>query len=82
MNIFMIAGISLIACAIIILLKEQKPEFAILVSICAGILIFLYAINHLNPAITVLKNLMKKATINQEYVTAILKTLSVCYVTQ
>ncbi len=82
MNIFSIIGIAIISTAICILLKEYKPEFAMVVSLACGILLFSMIIVSLLPAFKTMSDLMQKAQINTTYTTAIIKTLGVCYVTQ
>lgn len=42
MDIVKIVGIGIIAVIIITIIKQYKPEFAIYVSILAGIIIFFY----------------------------------------
>ena len=46
-EIIKIIGIGLVALVIIIILKQYKPEYAIYVSIIAGILILFFAIEKL-----------------------------------
>ncbi len=47
MDVVKIIGIALIALIIIILLKQYKPEFAVYVSIIAGILILILVMDKL-----------------------------------
>ncbi|MEG0692612.1 MAG: SpoIIIAC/SpoIIIAD family protein [Oscillospiraceae bacterium] len=82
MNIFSIIGIAIISTAICILLKEYKPEYAMVVSLACGIVLFSMIIVSLLPAFKTMSDLMQKAQINTTYTKAIIKTLGVCYVTQ
>lgn len=82
MNIFSIIGIAIISTAICILLKEYKPEYAMVVSLACGIVLFSMVIVSLLPAFKTMSDLMQKAQINTAYTKAIIKTLGVCYVTQ
>lgn len=82
MNIFSIIGIAIITTAICILLKEYKPEYAMVVSLACGIVLFSMVIVSLLPAFKTMLDLMQKAQINTAYTKAIIKTLGVCYVTQ
>ncbi|MFZ2539376.1 MAG: SpoIIIAC/SpoIIIAD family protein [Oscillospiraceae bacterium] len=82
MNIFSMIGIAIISTAICILLKEYKPEYAMVVSLACGIVLFSMIIVSLLPAFRTMSDLMQKAQINTTYTTAIIKTLGVCYVTQ
>lgn len=82
MDLFAIIGTALISAAICVLLLQYKSEYAMLVSLCCGIVLFLMIISSLKPAIETMSELMQKANINLSYVKAIVKTLGVCYVTQ
>ena len=67
MEIIKIIGIGLIALIIIILLKQYKPEFAVYVSLIAGALILMLAIDKLAGIISLLQSLANKASINTEF---------------
>jgi len=82
MDILNIMGLALVATAICILIKQYKPEYAMLVSLACGIVIFSMIIVSLIPAFEAMTKLIKRASINSEYAKAIIKTLGVCYVTQ
>lgn len=82
MDLFAIIGTALISAAVCVLLLQYKSEYAMLVSLCCGILLFFMIISSLKPAIETMSELMQKANINLSYVKAIVKTLGVCYVTQ
>lgn len=81
-NLFVIVGIALVATAICILIKQYQPEYAMLVSLISGILIFSIVIVSLIPVFETVKGLMERANINSKYIEAMVKTLGVCYVTQ
>lgn len=81
-NLFSIVGIALVATIICILIKQYKPEYAMLISIVCGVIIFSMIIVSLVPAFQAMKTLMSRANINNEYIGAMVKTLGVCYVTQ
>lgn len=82
MNLFAIIGLALVSTAICILIKQYKPEYAMLVSLACGLVLFAMVIVSLVPAFEAMARLMEKAHINNEYTKAIIKTLGVCYVTQ
>lgn len=82
MDIFSMVGVAVISAVLCVLLREAKPEYAMLISLACGILIFLAALIALAPVFETLKAIMSKAGINSEYIKAIIKTLGICYVTQ
>ena len=57
MDIVKIVGIGIIAVIIITIIKQYKPEFAIYVSILAGIIIFFMVFENLSGIIDLINDL-------------------------
>ncbi len=82
MDLFAIIGLAVVSAVICILLRQYKPEYAMIVSLGCGVVLFAMILVSLVPAFQSLSDLMSKAAINTQYTKAIIKTLGVCYVTQ
>ena len=82
MEIIKIIGIGLIALIIIILLKQYKPEFAVYVSLIAGALILMLAIDKLSGIISLLQSLANKASINTEFLTLLIKITGIAFLSE
>ncbi len=82
MEIIKIIGIGLIALIIIILLKQYKPEFAVYVSLIAGVLILMLAIDKLAGIISLLQSLANKASINTEFLTLLIKITGIAFLSE
>ncbi len=82
MEIIKIIGIGLIALIIIILLKQYKPEFAVYVSLIAGALILILAIDKLAGIISLLQSLANKASINTEFLTLLIKITGIAFLSE
>lgn len=82
MEIAKIIGIGLIALIIIIILRQYKPEFAIYVSIIAGVLILLLSISNLSGVINLLKDISSRANINSKFLGIILKITGIAILTE
>ena len=82
MEIITIIGIGLIALIIIILLKQYKPEFAVYVSLIAGALILMLAIDKLAGIISLLQSLANKASINTEFLTLLIKITGIAFLSE
>ena len=82
MEIAQITGIGLIATILIIVIKSQKPELAIQLSIIAGIIIFMLLIGKLTAIIEILSNLSKRANINGIYITTLMKIIGIAYIAE
>lgn len=82
MNLFAMLGLAIVSTVICILLRQYKPEYALVVSLACGVLLFSMILVNLTPAFQSMANLMQRAAIHAEYTKAIVKTLGICYVTQ
>lgn len=82
MDVIKVIGIGLIAVIIILILKQYKPEFAIYVSIGAGILIFALIAGKLLGIIEILQNLSNKASINNEFIVLLIKITGIAILTE
>jgi len=82
MDIFRIVGIGLIATVIIVVLKGIRPEYALLVSVATGIIIFSMVIDKLFNVVQVLSNLAQRTNVDFAYFTTILKIIGISYVVE
>ncbi len=78
MDLIAIAGVGLVAAAAAVLLKQYKPEYAMLVSLAAAALIFGWILVDLIPAFSVMRELMERAALSSEVVKILIKALGVC----
>ena len=77
-----IIGIGLLALIIIVILKQYKPEFAIYVSMIAGVLILVLAIQKLTGIINLLQSLANKTYINKSFLSILLKITGIAFITE
>ena len=82
MEIIKIIGIGLIALVIILILKQYKPEYAIYVSLIAGILILTLSLGQLSGIINLLKDISSKANINTKLLSLLLKITGISFLTE
>lgn len=82
MDIVKIIGIGFIALIISIITKQYKPEFSIYISIMAGVIIIFLVLDKMTGIINLLTNLSKKAGINAEYLSILLKITGVAILTE
>lgn len=82
MEITKVIGIAFIAVFIILLLKQYKPEYAIQVSIVAGILILFFAVSKVTVVIDLLKSLSSKIDVNMSYFSILLKITGIAYLSE
>ena len=82
MEIIKIIGIALIALIIIILLKQYKPEFAIYISLLAGVLILILVLDKLNGIIQLLQSLADKASVNSTFIVLLIKITGIAFLSE
>lgn len=81
-EVIKIIGIGLISLIIIIIIKQYKPEFAMYVSIIAGILIIYLIFNKLEGIINLLKTISNKSGINNEFLELLLKITGIAFLAE
>lgn len=81
-EIIKMIGIGLIALVIAIILKQYRPEYAIYVSIIAGVLILFLVINKLSGIINLLESISNKTYINKQFLGILLKITGIAIITE
>ena len=81
-EIIKIIGIGLIALVIAIIIKQYKPEFAIYVSMIAGVLILVLIMEKFTGIINLLKSISDKTYINQQFLGILLKITGIAIITE
>lgn len=82
MEIVKIIGVGLVALIIIVILKQYRPEFAMYVSLSAGVIIFALIFTKLSGIIEILKNLSSKAAINSQFIALLIKITGIAILTE
>jgi len=82
MDMIAVAGIALIGAAISLLLKQYKPEYAMMVGIAVGILIFIEIFSKGRETFTMISDLLEKTQVPVEYSVILFKSLGICFITQ
>lgn len=80
--LFTIVAFSIITVSICLILKKTNPEFSLMVSIIASIVIFAIIANNFTPFFNQISQYTNKFNLNNIYINTMLKTLGICYLTQ
>lgn len=72
-DIIKIVGLGLITLVLIIIVKQYRPEFAIYISIIAGVLITIFSLDKISEIINLLSQICNKSGINNNFLKIILK---------
>lgn len=79
MEIFKIVAFAFVALSIFLLFKDRRNDLSILISLAAGIIIFLFIIGKLSDVIYFLKNIADRANIDSIYIGIVFKILAIAY---
>lgn len=82
MEIIQIVGIGLMATVFVVLLREERPEMALQISIIAGTIVFLLMLNKIASALSLLQNMAARANIDFIFLNTILKIIGIAYVAE
>lgn len=82
MEILQIVGLGIVAAVIIVVLRAQKPEIAVQVSIVTGVVIFLLLASKLSAVLDLLEGYADRVGINAAYFTTVLKIVGIAYVAE
>ena len=77
MEIVQIVGLGLVVTFIIVLIKQQRPELALQLSIITGVIIFSMMIGKIGAVFNVLQDLAEKANLNSVYMGTVLKIVGI-----
>jgi len=79
-DIMQIVGLGLVAAVLAVVLRGNKPEMAMLLSISVGIIIFVAMLGKIGSVLEVLKDLASRANLSMVYLGTILKIVGIAYI--
>lgn len=82
MDVLQIVALGLMATVLIIVVKNQRPDLAVLLSVAAGAIIFLLVLGKIGSIIEVIKDLSAQAGIRMVYLGTILKIVGIAYIAE
>ncbi|WP_083477631.1 stage III sporulation protein AD [Alkalihalophilus marmarensis] len=82
MDIIQIVGLGLIATFLALVVKEQKPMFAFLLTVFVGVIIFIFLVDEITKIIEMLESIAQNANINMVYLQTILKIIGIAYIAE
>jgi stage III sporulation protein AD len=81
-EIIQIVGLGLLATVLILIIKEQKPMFAFLLTVFTGVFIFIYMISKIDAIINIIQLLADRSGIPSIYLKTILKIIGIAYIAE
>jgi stage III sporulation protein AD len=82
MDIVQIAGLCILTVVIIVILKEQRPELAIQVSILTGVVVFLIIAGKISSVVELFLKYSREFGIDSLYISILLKITGIAYIAE
>lgn len=82
MNIIALSAAAIVAAAVCIVMRRYNSEYSMFVSVAFSAIVFAVILSAITPVTNFIKELTEISGINNEYITILLKSLAVCYITQ
>lgn len=82
MEIFKIVILGLVVTILIVIVRQQRPEYALQLSIMTGVIILAMMLGKINSIMTVMNQLATRANINLLYMETVLKIIGIAYIAE
>ncbi len=82
MEMFQLVGVALLLGFLILLLREQKPIFAIVISLCAGVLLFVALLGKIELILDMMQRIAKRANVQPAFIETLLKIIGIAYIAE
>lgn len=82
MEIIQIVGLGFIVTLLILIIRSQRPEIAVQLSITLATVIFLLVLAKIEVVLNIFRDLADKASVSQMYLNTILKIIGIAYITE
>ncbi len=75
-------GLLLCGALLTVMLRTQRPELALCLSLAAGAMVIMVLVGQLTPLIASLRRMLEMASFPSSYFGVVLKAAGVCFITQ
>ena len=82
MDIIQLVGICFVVTVLVMVIKEQKPIFAFLLTLFTGVLIFIFLLDQIRIVVVTHERLAEKTEVNTVFLKTILKIIGVAYIAE
>ncbi|BDG59874.1 stage III sporulation protein AD [Caldinitratiruptor microaerophilus] len=79
MEMLQVLGLALAAGVVLVVLRQQRPEMALLLSVATGVVLFTLVVGRLLAVIQTLEALGSRARIDVAYLGTVLKIIGIAY---
>lgn len=80
MEILPIVGVALAGAVLAVVLRQQRPELSLLLSLTVALFIFLSVVGRIGAVVQVMRDLVERAGVSMFYLGTILKIVGIAYI--
>ncbi|HZK34968.1 MAG TPA: stage III sporulation protein AD, partial [Bacillota bacterium] len=82
MTIIQVVILGIIAAILSVIIKQERPDIAVLISLAAGTIILLFVVSNMGSVIETINNIFNKSNMDPVYMTTILKVIGIAYIAE
>lgn len=82
MEIMQIIGLGIVVTILILVIRQQRPELALLLSLALSVIIFLLIIGKIARILDLFRELADRANISHLYLNTVLKIIGIAYIAE
>jgi stage III sporulation protein AD len=82
MEILQIVGLGIIGTVLILVIRQQRPELALQLSLVISVIIFLIVVGKIGLILDLFRELANRANISQLYLNTVLKIIGIAYISE
>lgn len=82
MNIFKVISFGIIATCLILVVKNQREEIALLCVLASSVIILIFVFDDIKSIIELITRIVEASSINKDYIKIILKIIGIAYIVE
>jgi stage III sporulation protein AD len=82
LEIMQVVGLAIVAAVLLVILRRQRPEMAVVLSLVVGLAIFFMVAQRLLAILEFLRELAARARVDSLYLNTILKIVGIAYIAE
>jgi stage III sporulation protein AD len=82
LEILQVVALGLVVAVFAVLLRQERPEMALVLALGFGVIVFLMVLNKLGTIITVFQDVTQRAQMDELYLATLLKILGIAYIAE
>lgn len=82
MHIFQLVGIGLTATVLATVLRPNAPQFSMLISVLAGMILLMIAVRNMDGVVQSLSSLAASAKVDHGFLSTVLKIIGIAYIVE